>query len=193
MRKLAAFIEARLSLRVFLPLLALALGTTWYGLFWSVERFSELTGGLRFMDMQPGLDIDALFTQIRTYSDETVSFYLGWSAFDYAWPLITFTTMLFITAWIVRGLPPRWRAWFPWLVAFAYLTVLMDWLENMGFAVLVLGLPAEPLWLARMTLALHALKLVFNMAFNAGFWVLLAMLLVTVARKPGSESKPGEF
>ena len=67
------------------------------------------------------------------------------------------------------------------LVATAYLTVLMDWLENMGFATLVMVRPAEPVWLAQLTLALHAAKLLFNMLFNLGFWVVLvAVILVTI-------------
>ena len=100
MRRISEFIRATLNLRVFLPLLAVALLTTWFGLFWSVDHFATLTDGMRFMDMQPTLTAEALFDQIRTYSDETIRFYIGWSLFDFAWPLITFTTMCFITAWL---------------------------------------------------------------------------------------------
>jgi hypothetical protein len=171
-------IRANLNLRVFLPLLAAALATTWYGLFWSVEHFSVLTNGLGFMDMQPRLTVDALFEQIRTYSADATRFYLGWSVFDYFWPLLTFTTMLFISAWLFGFLPETARRRFPWLIASAYLTVLMDWFENVGFAILVVGLPAEPHWLAQTTLLLHAGKLIFNMVFNLGFWALLIAAII---------------
>jgi len=170
---IARIIQSNLNLRVFLPLLAVALATTWYGLFWSVEYFSGLTGGLRFMDMQPTLTAEDLFVQIRTYSAATVSFYFGWSLFDYLWPLVTFTTMCFISAWLFTFLAPKWQRWFPPLIASAYLTVLMDWAENMGFAALIAGLPDEPMWLAQLTLLLHAAKLFFNMIFNLGFWTAL--------------------
>jgi hypothetical protein len=183
MRRIAGLIEANLQLRIFLPVLMLALATTWYGLFWSVDYFSGLTGGLSFMDMQPMLTADALFEQIRTYSDATVSFYLGWSAFDYAWPFITFTTMLFISGWLFSFKSPRWQNKFWLLVTAAYATVLMDWLENIGFVLLVTGLPDEPLWLAQATLALHAAKLFFNMVFNLGFWVLLIAVITLTIRK----------
>jgi hypothetical protein len=184
MKRIARLIESNLNLRVFLPLLAAALATTWYGLFWSVDYFAELTSGLRFMDMQPTLTTAALFDQIRLYSPETVRFYLGWSAFDYAWPLITFTTMLFISAWLFRFVAEKWQQRFWLLVASAYLTVLMDWLENIGFVALVVGLPDEPLWLARTTLLLHAGKLFFNMVFNLGFWFLLvAVIFISMKRR----------
>lgn len=183
MKRIALLISSNLSLRVFIPLLAMALGTTWYGLFWSVDYFAGLTGGLTFMDMQPMLTADALFAQIGTYSPETVRYYLGWSAFDYAWPFITFTTMLFISAWLIRFVAEKWRQRFWLLVASAYLTVLMDWLENIGFAALVIGLPDEPMWLAQTTLVLHAGKLFFNMVFNLGFWILLSAAIIARLRK----------
>jgi hypothetical protein len=183
MKRIADLIQANLKLKIFLPLLIAALGSTWYGLFWSVEYFYTLTDGLRFMDMQPTLTTDALFTQILTYSPGTIDFYVGWSLFDYAWPFITFTTMLFISAWLLRFLVPKWQQRFWILVASAYLTVLMDWLENIGFITLVLGLPDEPLWLAQTTLLLHASKLFFNMAFNLGFWILLVAVIISVVKR----------
>ncbi len=173
MKYVARFIEQRLRLRYFLPLLIATVATTWIGLFWSVNRFKRLSKGLSFLDMQPRLDADSLFEQITSYSQETVNFYLGWSLFDYAWPFITFTTMLFISAWLFRYLSPRAQQWFVALVTSAYATVLLDWLENLGFVALVMGLPAEPLWLAYLSLGLHMGKLFFNLVFNLGFWFLL--------------------
>ncbi len=191
-RRIGAAIEASLSLRLFLPVLAATLAATWYGLGWSLQHFAALTGGRRFVDMQPTLTVDTLFAQIREYSPETVDFYLWWLLFDYAWPFLGFTVMLLIAAWLLRYLGPGWRARFWVLVASGYLTVLMDWGENLGFAGLVLGLPAEPLWLAQLTLGLHAAKLFFNMVFNLGFWVVLLAVLVTRARAwLGPRAVPG--
>jgi hypothetical protein len=181
-KAIADRIVAHLNLRVFLPLLVAALALTWYGLFWSVEHFAGLTEGLRFMDMQPWLTAEKLFADIATYGPETTRYYLWWSLFDYAWPFITFTTMLFISAWLLRFLDARWLPLLPWLVAFAYLTVVFDWAENLGFATLVVLRPASPPWLAQLTLALHAGKLVFNMLFNLGFWLLLLAVLIRRGR-----------
>lgn len=129
------------------------------------------------MDMQPWLTADKLFAQIRTYSAEAIDFYLLWSLFDYAWPFLTFTAMLFISAWLFEFLSAKWQQRFWLLVTSAYLTVLMDWGENIGFVALVVGLPKEPIWLAQVTLLLHAGKLFFNMVFNLGFWFLLIAAL----------------
>ena len=84
--RIADQIQTRLKLVIFLPLLLAALATTWYGLFWSVNHFSGLTDGLRFMDMQPTLTVSSLFAQIRTYDATATQFYLWWSLFDYAGP-----------------------------------------------------------------------------------------------------------
>lgn len=54
----------------------------------------------------------------------------------------------------------------------------MDWGANAGFALLVTGLPDEPVWLARPTLALHAGKLLRLSLFNTGFLVLLVVAIV---------------
>jgi hypothetical protein len=183
MDRIARLIQGHLNLPVFFPLLGLALVATWYGLFTSVEAFSAMTGGQSFMDMQPWLTVDTLFAQIRTYAPETVNYYIGWSMFDYIWPFLTFTTMLFISAWLIGLLPKSSKIRFSWLIASAYLTVLMDWLENIGFVALVTGLPAEPLWLARLTLSLHAGKLIFNMVFNVLFWVLLGTVIFALVSR----------
>ena len=180
---LAKRIRASLRLSVFLPLLAAALGATWYGLFWSVDHFAALTDGLSFMDMQPRLTRDELFVQVGSYGPKARVFYFWWSLFDYAWPFLTFTTMLFITPWLFRFLGEAVQDRFRWLVAFAYITVLFDWAENLGFVSLVLAQPSEPAWLASITLAMHAGKLLFNMLFNLGFFMLLLIVLVTVVRR----------
>ena len=183
MKRIARLIQGHLNLPIFLPVLALGLASTWYGLFVSVDRFAAITGGLSFIDMQPWLTAETLFEQIRTYSPDTVSYYIRWSLFDFAWPLITFTTMLFISGWLLGFLSEKWQPRFWIFVASAYMTVLMDWAENIGFVALVMALPNESLLLARITLGLHAGKLVFNMVFNVLTWVLLAAVIVVVARR----------
>jgi hypothetical protein len=91
--------------------------------------------------------------------------------------------MLFITAWLFLFTSRYWQEKFWLLVTAAYATVLMDWLENIGFALLLTGLPDEPLWLAQFTLSLHIAKLFFNMVFNLGFWVLLLSVIAMRTRK----------
>lgn len=182
-KQIAALIHATLNLRVFLPLLAVTLASTWYGLFWSVDRFAVLTGGLRFMDMQPRLTVEGLFEQIRTYPLEAVDFYFGWLLFDVVWPFLGFATMLYIMAWLLRRLPAKWNRRFPLLVGSALLTVLMDWGENIGFASLLLDLPDERNWLAHLTLTLHAAKLFFNMMFNIGLGIVLVAATVMQMRE----------
>lgn len=183
MDAIAALIRRHRNLRTFLPLLALALVTTWYGLGPSLTRFAELTGSdARFVDMQPGLTADALVGQVRGYDPDTATFYIGWSLFDVAWPFLTYTTMLFITAWLLQKAGPAWDARLPLFVAVAYTTVLMDWAENAGFVTLVLAAPDEPAGIAALAVACHRAKLFFNMVFNLGFLVVLVAALASGLR-----------
>ncbi len=122
-RRVAETIRANLTLRVFLPLLAAALATTWYGLWPSLEHFAELTGGLRFVNMQPALTSALLLEQVRGYSPETIRYYLWWIAFDFAWPFLTFTAMLFIAAWLAVLLH-RGKLFFGLIFNLGFLVVL---------------------------------------------------------------------
>lgn len=181
-RTFAAKVRRAFNLKKFLLLFCAALLSTWYGLFWSVDHFAILSGGLSFLDMQPALAADSLFAQIRTYDEAATAFYLWWSLFDYAWPFITFTTMLVIGSWLLGFLSAAWQRLFPWLAAAAYLAVLMDWLENIGFATLVIIRPAEPPWLAQLTLTLHSAKLGFLVLFNLGILLILLSVVMAAAK-----------
>jgi hypothetical protein len=176
---------------MFLPLLAASLATTWYGLWPAVARFAALTGGQRFVDMQPGLTASALIAQAQRYPPEAVRFYLGWSLFDYAWPLVTFTTMLFVAAWLLRPLPLRWQATLPALAAAAYATVALDWAENLGFVGVVLGADGEPAWLARLAVAAHRGKIAGVLVFNLAFLVVLVRALGAWTGRLATRSRPG--
>lgn len=177
MHSIADLIRRSLRLPKFLPLLALSLVATWYGLGPSQEHFAALTDGQRFVDMQPGLTADGLITQARSYGPEAVHYYLQWSGFDFAWPLLSFTATLFIAGWLFRFLPAGRQGLFTFIVATGYAAVLMDWGENLAFVWVVLHSDPQPWLVARLAVALHAAKLfcltVFNLAcFTVLFWAL---------------------
>lgn len=180
MQRLADLIRRSLSLRLFLPLLALALAATWYGLGPSQTRFATLTGGQRFVDVQPELTAVSLIEQARSYGPEAVHYYLWWSAFDFAWPLLTFSAMMFIAAWLFRLLPARRQGLFTLVVAVGYAAVLMDWGENLAFVGVVITVPHESLALAKLAVFLHGAKLFFLAVFNVAC---LATLLWAIARR----------
>jgi hypothetical protein len=172
-RRLADWIDAELRPGVFVPLLAAALLATWYGLGPSLTRILAETGA-RFVDMQPAVDAAGVLGQLRAYSAATTRFYLGWLVFDFAWPLLSYSAMLFIAAWFARRAPPPWRARFTWLVAVGYTTVLMDWGENVGFG-LIVAMPTMPDCVASVAVLCHRAKLALNGLFNIGFLVLAAV------------------
>jgi hypothetical protein len=182
MQYLADLIRQSLRLPVFLPLLALTLVATWYGLGPSRAHFAELTGGGRFVDMQPELTAASLVAQAQGYAPRAVRYYLLWSAFDFAWPLLSFTTVMFITAWLFRFLPPERQGLFTGVVALGYAAVLMDWGENLAFVGVVLTADREPLGLARLAVVFHLAKLTFMTLFNVAC---LAALMAVVARRIG--------
>ena len=177
MQFLADLIRRFLRLTIFLPLLALSLVATWFGLGPSQLHFAALTDGQRFVDVQPGLTVDSLIAQAGRYGPEAVHYYLQWSGFDFAWPLLTFTAMMFIAGWLFRFLPSRRQGLFTLVVAVGCAAVLMDWGENIAFVWVVLHADPPPLLVARLAVTLHRAKLffltVFNLAcFTVLFWAL---------------------
>ena len=52
-------------------------------------------------------------------------YYLQWSGFDFAWPLLTFTATMFIAGWLFRFLPNRRLGLFTFIVAVGYAAVLV--------------------------------------------------------------------
>lgn len=168
MRSIADLIRRSLRLPVFLPLLTLALLATWFGLGPSQTHFAVLTAGQRFVDVQPGLTVASLITQAGSYGPEAVRYYLQWSGFDFAWPLLSFTAMMFVAGWLFRFLPDRRQGLFTFIVVAGYAAVLMDWGENLAFVWVVLHPEPEPLLTARLAVTLHLGKLfclaVFNLA-----------------------------
>lgn len=177
MQLLADLIRRSLRLSIFMPLLALALLATWYGLGPSQAHFAALTDGQRFVDVQPRLTVDSLITQAERYGPEAVHYYLQWSGFDFAWPLLTFTAMMFIVGWLFRFLPNRRQELFTLVVAVGYAAVLMDWGENIAFVWVVLHAEPPPLSVAGLAVALHTAKLFFLAVFNLAcfavlFWAL---------------------
>ena len=177
MRSIADLIRRSLRLTIFLPLLALSLVATWFGLGPSQAHFAALADGQRFVDVQPGLTVDGLIAQAGSYGPEAVHYYLQWSGFDFAWPLLTFTAMMFIVGWLFRFLPAGRQGLFTVIVAVGYAAVLMDWGENIAFVWVVLHPEPPPLLVARLAVTLHTAKLFFLAVFNLAcfavlFWVL---------------------
>ena len=177
MYSITDLIRRSLRLTVFLPLLALSLVATWYGLGPSQAHFAALTDGQRFVDVQPGLTVDSLITQASSYGPEAVHYYLQWSGFDVAWPLLGFTATMFIAGWLFRFLPNRRQGLFTFIVAAGYAALLMDWSENLAFVWVVLHADPPPLAIARLAVTLHMAKLFFLAVFNLAcfavlFWAL---------------------
>jgi hypothetical protein len=177
MHAIAALIRRSLRLSIFLPLLALSLLATWYGLGPSQVHFAALTDGQRFVDVQPALTADSLITQARSYRPDAVHYYLQWSGFDFAWPLLTFTATMFIAGWLFRFLPAGRQGLFTFIVAAGYAAVLMDWGENLAFVWVVLHVDPPPSLVARLAVTLHSAKLIFLAVFNLAcltvlFWAL---------------------
>ncbi len=168
-KRIATAIEARLEARTFLPLLTVALLATWYGLGPSLARIVELTGR-RFVDMQPGITAAELIVQLAAYTPATVSFYLAWLVFDFAWPFVTYTAMLFMSAWLLQRAGGAWPTRLWWFVGVAYATVAMDWAENVAFWLLA-GSYGATAWVAAIAVLAHRAKLAFNFAFNGLFLV----------------------
>jgi hypothetical protein len=128
----------------------------------SVPYFRALTGGLGILDMLPFPDPARAHRALDLLGPD--------GRHDYAVLLVTFdivfplTLALFFAAWL-----PGHQRWVPWL------TLALDYAENLACGVMVGTFPHESAWIASLQGVLTALKL-------GGYGLSLLLLLSTAAR-----------
>ena len=133
----------------------------------SVPYFRRLNGGLGILDLLPLPDPERAHRALALLGDEGRHHYtILLLTFDIAFPL---TLALFFHAWLA----PRLR-WLPWL------TLALDYAENIACGVLVATFPHESPTIASLAGILTAVKF-------AGYAACLAGLLLTAlgARRRG--------
>jgi hypothetical protein len=138
----------------------------------SVPYFRRLTGGLGILDMLPLPDPERAHRALALLGPG--------GRHDYAVLLVTFdvlfplTLALFFSAWLNGRL-----RWLPWL------TLLLDYAENVACGVLVATFPNESAAIASLAGVLTALKLVGYASCLLAVLSLAARAALRAARRPG--------
>ena len=107
--------------------------------------FQQETGGLRPLDLNFGVDADKVYADLPAYTPRARSLYVAFAAADYVYPAAGGAFFALFWAWMIRRAPhARYdRLMAAGLLALPFLFTLIDWLENVGFLIVVFAYPAE--------------------------------------------------
>jgi hypothetical protein len=143
----SAWVSARTSGVAILLALGIAVGSFILMAFVFTPAFIEATDGLRPFDLNRGITVATMYAELPSYTDDSRRIYLGFSLLDYLYPAAAAAFFCLLWAWIFRRFP---NGMFGRLVAvgilfFPLVFMLIDWLENAGFLLVIFAYPETEL------------------------------------------------
>ena len=140
-----AYMRARASGRSVLLWLLLTVVSFIFMAFIITPAFQEVTGGLRPLDLNFGVSAEMVYRDLPSYTDQSRSLYVWFAIADYVYPFAGATFFSLLWAWMLNRWPVGWLGFLAahGLLLFPYLFALIDWLENVGFLVVIFSYPVE--------------------------------------------------
>jgi hypothetical protein len=107
--------------------------------------FQAATEGLRPFDLNFGISADVMYGDLPSYSDESRRLYLWFAVADFVYPAAAAGFFALLWAWMFNKAPNRGfdRLLSIGVLGLPFLFALVDWLENIGFLIVVFGYPNE--------------------------------------------------
>ena len=151
--------------------------------------FEAATSGYRPIDLQFPITVDLLQEQLPAYGPDSRRIYVWFQVVDFIFPALAglFTALLW--AWMVNlaGLAILDRLAGAGLLLVPFVPAVFDWLENVGFLILVFAYPPLPMGVAEISVVLREIKLI-AMTVNGtltGLIVVLALGSAGIRRLRG--------
>ncbi|MDX2160471.1 MAG: hypothetical protein SF162_04010 [bacterium] len=161
-------------------------GLNFFLLFSLESRFQALSGVPTF-DTQNDLTSNRLLEQLPAYTGDARTAYLLFSAYDFLFPVLAGLTLaVLITLFLQLNtwkLPARLLAW--GLPAFALLSILWDWLENIGLLASLVS-DGQPFWIG-WALLFKQLKLLWLILGSGSLTAAFALLMVNLVSRLGTQ------
>ncbi len=107
--------------------------------------FSEVTNGLRPLDLNFGIGAEKIYQDLPFYTDASRSIYVWFALADFVYPATAAAFFSLLWAWLFKRAPaPLFdRLTSAGVLLFPFLFTLIDWLENFCFLFVVFSYPAE--------------------------------------------------
>jgi hypothetical protein len=142
--------------------------------------FQAVTAGHQIIDLQQSITPDSIYSELPDYTASSRRIYFWFMVADFIFPASAGLAMALLWAWLVKVAPNSIYRVLMRLPIFALplLTTLFDWMENVGFLLLVNLYPQELPNVASISCAIRNTKL-FVMDINSV--VTLALITVTLA------------
>ncbi len=135
-------------------------------------EFQTATNDLRPLDLNRQLDVDTMYREVATYSDESRSVYVRFAIADFIYPFAAASFFALLWSRMFRnsrsGFATKLKSSGIMLVPFLFM--LIDWLENIGFLIVIFGYPDQYPGVAASAAALKGIK----------SYVLYSVILVTL-------------
>jgi hypothetical protein len=142
------------------------------------EEMKTLIGFLPF-DLQTPISLEQIQTQLPVYTDASRGVYARFLAWDYAFPLFVSITLCLILA---RSLTTFYRLRSQvftgsWLILVPLNAAVMDWLENILFALTVWVSPA---W-APAAVTVKTIKVIFGVIISSSGVLVFALVMLVAS------------
>jgi hypothetical protein len=143
--RLNAYMLARASGRLVLLWLLIAIGSFVLMAFYITPAFQEVTAGLRPFDLNFGVSAEMVYRDLPSYTDRSRSIYLWFAFADYVYPFSAAVFFSLLWAWLYNKAPIPWLGFLitRGILLFPFLFALIDWLENVGFLIVIFSYPTE--------------------------------------------------
>jgi hypothetical protein len=186
-RETVSRFEATILARLSRPPALAVLGALALGLFVGVNTleftgtvpyFKRISGGSGIPDMQPYYDAaraHQLLSALGASGRHAHAILLA--TFDVVFPAVVAVFLRSAMAALYRGTPPRGLRLAPWV------SMMLDYAENIACGILVATYPAEPVAIATLAGILTAAK---NIAYATALLTVLAGIALAIARSPGA-------
>ncbi len=151
--------------------------------------FQEATGGLRPFDLNFGITAETMYRDLPAYTDRSRSLYLWFAVADYIYPAAGAAFFALLWAWLFNKAPgPLYaRLTAAGILVFPFLFAVVDWLENVGFLIVVFSYPEVHRTIGNLAGTLKKIKPFVELVILI-LTILFAVVTVwrrTILRRPG--------
>lgn len=143
-----------------------------------VAGLLKITDGANILDFEFGYNQEEAYQMLTALGTDGIAFYLTKILpLDFPFP---FVYMLCFAGWIALLIKCiTHKAWYKFLLLIPLLTMLFDWMENVGIIAMINGYPELPVW----AVLFASIAGMFKTAFTIGNIIVIGLLVIILLVK----------